>query len=214
MVGVRQRSDRVNEVNLPGVSFQPWRGEYYGVPGLFGIPILIVGESHHGFPHEADDQQFTRSCIQQIEDGTWRHRFFSNIASSFLGGVVSGEPACRLWPSVAFYNYVQDLLPGPGEAPTEAMWSKAHPAFGTVLERLLPACILFVCRRLFDQVKTMYPAAPSLYVDGRERETISVPLPRGDTALSSYILHPTYRGWRRQAPWVRSLVETAGGRIP
>jgi hypothetical protein len=103
-------------MNINNLLFQPWVGKEYGTDSKFEIPILIVGESNY-----TDDQNreqphstFTQRLIDDIIEGRWKHRFFSNIQRTFVENANTQESRSGFWHSVAHHEYIQDWLPSPG----------------------------------------------------------------------------------------------------
>ena len=144
--------------------FEPWIGANYWDGFAGGPRLLILGESHYG------DGPPKRDCTQrytcQYAQGKWNHLFWTGIMQTVLGhpraeidqgvhingdlGIVMNRES--FWHSVAFYNYIQELLPGPGQAPPAPAWRAARPAFEVVLEVLEPQALLIVGRRLWDHI--------------------------------------------------------------
>jgi hypothetical protein len=208
-------------MNINNLLFQPWVGKEYGNKSKFEIPILIVGESNYTKdidgckPHST----FTQRLIDDIIEGRWKHRFFSNIQRTFVENANTRESRSEFWHSVAHHEYIQDWLPAPRVAPDGAMWQKAKPVFQEVLAELKPKCILFVSKRMFDRVQLDFPAdipltineayPPTLKIYNASHTTMKI-----DNALASWICHPTSHsgGFRRPRGVVSPLIEAAGGK--
>lgn len=208
-------------MNINNLLFQPWIGKQYGNESIFKIPILIVGESNYtdDIDKEKPHSTFTHRLIDRIIDGCWKHNFFSNIQRTFVENANTQELKAEFWHSVAHHEYIQDWLPSPGIAPDEEMWQKAKPTFKEVVAELKPKCILFVSKRVYDQVKVDFPAdtpltinenfPPTSKIHNTPHTTLKI-----DNALASWICHPTSRrgGFRRPRGVVSPLVEAAGGK--
>lgn len=207
-------------MTINNLLFQPWIGDRYGNESIFKIPILIVGESNYGVSKGSEqDRTFTHRLINSIIDASWRHNFFSNIQRTFVENANTQESRTEFWHSVAHHEYIQHWLPGPGVAPTEEMWTAAAPIFREVVAELKPKCILFVCKRVFDRILPDFPVSTPLSIDENNLLTLESyksphPIIKIDTALASWIYHPTSHrgGFRRPRGIVSPLIEAAGGR--
>jgi hypothetical protein len=146
---------------MESVVFCPWVGENYRKPqNCFGIRILILGESHYG--NEDDkDAQFTSDVVQRFTQKGERHRFFTILAKVLLSKnrqvELNATELSAVWNSIAFYNYIQDLLPDPRILPKEKMWTEARKPFFNVLEALEPDLLIVAGSRL----KANIPEVPS-----------------------------------------------------
>jgi hypothetical protein len=201
------------DLSINNLLFQPWIGDRYGTESMFKIPILIVGESNYGVSKGSEqDATFTHQLIKSIIKGSWKHNFFSNIQRTFVETANTPELRTEFWHSVAHHEYIQDWLPRPGIAPDEEMWEKAKPIFQEVVIQLKPKCILFVCKRLFDRVSSDFPIFTPLNVDVSIYQSCH-PTVKIDTALASWIYHPTCHrgGFRRPRGIVSPLIKAAGG---
>jgi hypothetical protein len=208
-------------MNINNLLFQPWIGNQYGNESIFEVPILIVGESNYTNckKREEPHSTFTHRLIGSIIEGCRRHNFFSNIQRTFVENANTQTLRSEFWHSVAHHEYIQDWLPSPGVAPDEKMWQEAKPIFQQVVAELKPKCILFVCKRVFDQVKLDFPADSPLTINevysttskiyNTSHTTIKV-----DNALASWIYHPTSPrgGFRRPRGIVSPLIMAAGGK--
>jgi hypothetical protein len=208
-------------MNINNLLFEPWKGNQYGNKNKFEIPILIVGESNYtndikgSEPHST----FTHRLIDGIIEGQWKHNFFSNIQRTFVENANTRELRYEFWHSVAHHEYIQDWLPCPRVAPDAKMWQKAKPIFQEVVAELKPKCILFVSKRVFDQVKLDFPADDSLTINEAYLPTSKIyntphTTIKIENALASWICHPTSHrgGFRRPRGVVSPLIEAAGGK--
>jgi hypothetical protein len=98
------------------------------------------------------------------------------------------------------------MIEHPGLAPSRRAWDEAAAPFRHVVEELEPKCIVFACKRLFNEVRPHYELCAPLNVGTEQRATLTIPHSKG-TAVATFLLHPTYRGFRKQQPWVTALVE-------
>lgn len=187
--------------------FRPWVGERYHSEGR----VLVVGESHHGPARHNDDPHFTSSGIRAVISGSWsKLRYFKNLQRVFAAHLNLDETCkAQFWNGVAFYNYVQEMISRPGIAPSRRALNEAAAPFRHVVEELQPHCILFACKRLFHEVTNHYEIGAPLHKGADKRATLAIPHATG-TAVATYILHPTYRGFRKQQAWVTALVRRGG----
>lgn len=199
------------------VRFLPWVGASYE-KAPWGHRTLIVGESHYGTRAESTDREFSRKLLRRVADGTWSHRFFRNTERLFDGvpaiGPSSPEVATpRFWDAVSFYNYLPTMLTAPKDRPSTEGWSKAREPFQEIIQVLRPQVVLFVCKRVFLAVAAGAVPAPPLATNAGTRDAIWLKHVDGG-ALGSYVLHPSYRGYRKQRAWVDALLHARGSGLP
>lgn len=208
----------VSKDSQKSLLFQPWVGEKYGSDSLFGIPILIVGESNYTDNPEREQPHatFTQRLIQNVTDGCRRHRFFRYVQCAFRDNVTPAE----FWQSVAHHEYIQDWLPSYSVPPSEAMWEKAKPLFQEVVDELQPKCILFIGRGVYDRVSKDFPRSKDLNID--DEESLSVyqsvhPTIQIDNAIGTWIYHSAAwgrkSGFKKPGGVVSKVVQAAGGDI-
>ena len=139
------------------VTFHPWIGRLYGRESRFGVRLLVLGQSHYGQPDEVSEPRtFTREIVR-CYSAQHRHRYFTIIAKVLRGdrGWIEDEERAAIWENIAFYNYIQSLVPAPGIPPTSAQWDAAHTPFMTVLNTLQPDAVLVAGQRLWGQIEQM-----------------------------------------------------------
>ena len=184
------------------VYFLPWIGDNYGAQSRWGKPVLIVGESHYS--SEEKGRQFTRNCVQKHIDG-WDKSFWTNIRYCLGNREISRND---FWHSVAFYNYVQEIVEGHKDRPTAEMWETAKKPFQDVVAQLRPQCIVV----LGKTTTWKHLPTPDRKVKKRlEANGESSPLAYYGNALAGRIHHPS-RGFssRRWRPLVHRLIAEAG----
>lgn len=131
------------------IRFNPWVGSKYASGGFMGRKILVLGESHYDDEDNAKvNKDFTIDTIRE-----WaiqkRGRFFIVVAKAVLGmpaGIyLDDDKKKEFWESVAFYNYIQQLVgDGPRCRPKWELWEPAKEPFLQVLRELKPnICIAF-----------------------------------------------------------------------
>jgi hypothetical protein len=121
--------------SLKHVKFEPSIGKHYGMDSPFGIPVMILGESHYGA--QGETRSFTKYVIKDVKSGKKRHAFFRNVAKAFLVDPRSPSQRKAFWDSVVFYNYVQTSVE-PGTRPAVKTWLAAQEPFLEVLASLEP----------------------------------------------------------------------------
>ena len=136
---------------MPKIQFQPWIGECYHEANLYGLRILLLGESHYGKGDE--DSSFTKRVVRKWGQDN-RHRFFTTIAKFILDqgkdGNLSTEKKREFWENVAFYNYVQEIVAEEAreERPTPGMWKRSEKAYYQVLQELKPDLVVVLGKQL------------------------------------------------------------------
>lgn len=108
---------------LKGVHFIPWVGKDYAADGFRGKRIMALGESHYVAKEMVPNQaHWTCQCVAEQVATDYRFRFWSGIAKSFLGEIPDLAQRRAFWHSIAFYNYVQEIVGDkPRDRPTPAM---------------------------------------------------------------------------------------------
>ncbi len=130
-------------------NYQPWMNtEFFGKQDNFikGVRLLVLGESHY----DADDDEALRPTFTQYVVNKHAKkrgkRFFTNITQLVAGrhhSAISDEERARLWDSIAFYNYVSEIVgSAPRVRPTKAMFERSHVPFVRTLRGVRPDCVL------------------------------------------------------------------------
>lgn len=129
---------------LKGVRFVPWVGKTYQIEGFMGRKVLVLGESHyHSNEEESSEPYWTCLCVAEQVATSYRSRFWTGIAKAFLGKIPDLTQRQTFWQSVAFYNYVQEVVGGgPRIRPTPKMWKSAETGFQSVLDALQPDVVV------------------------------------------------------------------------
>lgn len=138
-------------ISMSKIRFEPWVGKQYYEAKLYGLRILLLGESHYN--EKDQDSTFTRRVVEKCGQGDKRRRFFTITARFILhqgqGGKLSAQQRTAFWDQVAFYNYVQELV---GERarqrPTPDMWKHSKGAYYQVLQDLEPDLVVVLGRQL------------------------------------------------------------------
>ena len=132
------------------IRFQPWIGEHYHEADLYGLRILLLGESHYGKGDE--DSSFTKRVVKKWGQDN-HNRFFTKIAKFILnqgkGGNLSTAKRRAFWEQVAFYNYVQEIVGAKARIrPTREMWKRSQEAYYEVLQHLKPDLVVILGKQL------------------------------------------------------------------
>ena len=133
---------------------QPWIGSKY--ESSDAPKTLILGESHYGDSHikwNYPFEQKTILCIQQQIDNTWKGRFYTRIASTFIGYRPSVIEKGVFWNSVAYHNLITEPLQGARRAPTQEQWNVAIETLPEIIERLEPDYCVTLGFRMWHQLK-------------------------------------------------------------
>ncbi|MDQ1087007.1 hypothetical protein [Siphonobacter sp. SORGH_AS_1065] len=130
------------------VGFLPWVGDKY----FESKPrILILGESHYGQPEDYSND-FTQWVVNEYAvKPANRLRFFTTIANTITGhsGWMEDEKRSEFWHSVAFYNYIQELVgTGARIRPSDEMWVQAQALFFETLTTLKPEIVIVLGKEL------------------------------------------------------------------
>ena len=130
--------------------FEPWIGEKYFTEGLSGVRVLALGESHYG-DLESTNSTFTTEVVREwVYEG--RLAYFTKVAKLLRGigvGIYMPDGLLRdTWDRIAFYNYVQQMLPAPRVRPTDVMWKEAQEIFPFVIDKLQPQLIVVMGKQL------------------------------------------------------------------
>ena len=137
-------------ISMSEVRFEPWVGERYELAELYGLRVLLLGESHYGKGDE--DSFFTRRVVKKWGQEK-RHRFFTIIARFILHqgrkGRLTGAERREFWDKVAFYNYVQEIVGRKARIrPTRDMWKRSEQSFFKVLQDLKPDLVVVLGKQL------------------------------------------------------------------
>ena len=118
------------------VKLHPWVGSGYKDSTR---KILLLGDSHYeyeGEPYSEYTQDIIKYwCFERKQPG----RFFTGIIWVLFGNSENLEDK---FSKVAFYNYVQKLMPASRIRPSKADYEAAQKPFIEVVEKLSPDLIL------------------------------------------------------------------------
>src|SRR5207247_9446606 len=117
-------------------------------------------------------------------------RLFEGIDASF-GPPETKDSRAAFWSRVAFYNFIQEVIKGPGRAPDSDACDRGHTPFHNVMQELQPRCVLFACKRLYMHTIKPHPhfkREADLEVNNTRRSTVTISC-RDTRALGSFIRH-------------------------
>lgn len=180
------------------IRFHPWVGSRYRSGGPWKRRLLVLGESHYS-GNKREPRTLTQDLTLGYIHGRHSHPFWTRTAQ-----VVTGEPVDRLdrsgfWNSVAFHNYVQEIVArSPRRAPTADAWRRSEQPFHEVLRALKPDVILVLGVRLWSWLPDTGRNESPITMDSRERDCYSYPTARGRRAMATFINHPSSFGFRWQ----------------
>ncbi len=176
-------------------NIQPWTGKCYGT-GLCNQRILFLGESHYqNGPADQSTPDDTGYVIRRAmgkETEGRQNPFFTKLRR-----LVSGDDCevTTFWESVAFYNYVQWLVPT-SRRPTQEQWRDSFPYLIEILGELKPTRVLIIGLEMKSWLLSLSTDGRGLFQNGEE---LSFVVPRGNSIPALGIRHLqakgfTYRG--------------------
>ena len=111
--------------------FKPWVGKKYGYRSCFGIPVMVLGESHYDWKGRViPASRVTVEIIREEISGEFKgkkRRFYANIVAAFLGAKPEQEQRAAFWNSV--------LREAVATAQTSVKWNSSGSA---MLRRAAP----------------------------------------------------------------------------
>jgi len=141
--------------------FLPWIGTGYS-DGVNGSRLLVLGESHYSENPANAYPTLTQDIVTRVVAGE-RFPFFTKLGQC-IGGAATGREFT--WQSVAFYNYVQQLVGAHArDRPTEQMWERAMAPFNAVLTKHQPHAILVAGVGTWNSLSRLVPVS-ALVADG------------------------------------------------
>ena len=140
---------------------KPWIGSQYLSGGINGKKILIVGESAYkpgGYPPDYDYSRHTLNLADDAighDEGRsyWnKSRFYTRISRIFGSDPHSYENRKALWNSLAYCNFIPDLLSGPRVNPQAMQWNLAKQTFPEVLSLTSPDVAICFSKRMWVHI--------------------------------------------------------------
>lgn len=151
---------RVHEKRL--LTWFPWVGDNYLSAEK---KILFVGESHYAKKGTGIDQEqykktiadinFTRNavCESHVNNGWSDGRMIAGLHRALFGKDLVGKDLCgrkSLWRTVAFYNFVQNLMGIQTDRPSPNDFRDGWETFLEVVKILKPHAVIFIGVRAMD----------------------------------------------------------------
>ena len=122
----------------------PWVGAGFGKPNAHSLPkrLLLVGESSWSEESDPPDCLITKVVNDYINRGG--HPFLNGMIRAILGLVAKPSQNERrsFYNSVAFYNFIQDVLKRPRVRPTKEQWEYGCEVFPSCLDLLKPSHVV------------------------------------------------------------------------
>ncbi len=175
----------------PGMSqeprYLPWVGDHYCSGGVFGVRLLLLGESMYERPSAPLPSSIVPDMISSILRGQWAHRFYTTTHRT-IGGVYDLR---TFWHSVMFYNFVQcPVGERARQRPSTEAWLGSRAALVSVVDRHKPQAVLVLGKQLWKWLVGLGLVQPT----GEQVGKLAV----GMRADAAYIHHPSSRGFSRQ----------------
>lgn len=127
------------------VKFLPREGKHYD-HSRWGKRVMVLGESHYcANPSEAT-ANITQRVFEYLFDSSCDHEGWMNTYTKFASAL-SGQQENRfsaeaVWDEVLFYNFIQEPMTAPRQAPTKEQRVAAQGAFLEVIEHYCPDLVL------------------------------------------------------------------------
>ena len=173
------------------IHFHPWVGANYGNSSLFGVPFLILGESHYEWKEGVDTPDLTRHLVAEEANDEWSYPYFTRIYKIVIGKEPIAEGRKLFWNSVAYYNYIQQVVGTRArQRPTWQMWQEAREPFIKMLQMIKPRCVLVLGEGLWKNLPRATKVGPILQVYDERRDTRLYKTDADNLALVGRINHP------------------------
>ncbi len=125
---------------MPALIFQPYVGPTYRQSP---VRVLILGESHYGKPIDnLDEAEATRYVVNQWLTRVWAVRYLTTAARLLTGLEARKIDRHQALSPVAFYNFIQAMMPDISVRPTPEQARASWAAFQEVLDDLDPTHVL------------------------------------------------------------------------
>ena len=126
------------------VKFLPRVGKLYD-HSRWGKRVMVLGESHYCDPADATSDM-TQVIFEWMFNPSAKFEYWMNTFTKFASAL-SGQKESRfsseaVWDEVFFYNFIQEPISGPRQAPTEEQRIAAQGAFLEVIEHYRPDLVL------------------------------------------------------------------------
>lgn len=184
---------------MQNVKFLPWIGNNYSL-GILEKRILILGDSHYcANPATEAVPQLTQNIIEDLFDATSLFEPYKNTYTKFeraLSGrkmpLSDKQGKRKVWDDVMFYNYVQEAILGPREAPTQKQFKESEPGFFEVINQHKPHKVIAWGSRLYNNLPRKGHQLPDL-IDSTDKvhEVWAYSLDNGHVAEVIKCTHPS-----------------------
>lgn len=183
---------------MKNIKFLPWVGSNYQ-RGISGKRVLILGDSHYCARLSDATPQLTQNIIEDLFDSSSAFEHYKNTYTKFERSLAGHEidqsdkrGKRKVWNDVMFYNYVQEALSGPREAPSARQFSASEAPFFEVLNHYKPHKIIAWGTRLYNHLPQKGKQLPDL-VDhsNTPHEVWSYTLNNGQTVEVIQCVHPS-----------------------
>lgn len=139
----------MTEYEFKFVKFEPWVREGYSSKKP---RLLILGESHYNCK---DHPGITTEVVEDHLSAN-PLPFFNRIVSVVGDQEIHGTNQQECFEKLAFYNYIQIVLPSANTKPKQDDFKKSEDAFREVLEELKPHKVVALGWRLYFGVKDFW----------------------------------------------------------
>ena len=140
------------------VKYRPYVGTQFGSDGVLGLPFLLLGKKHYNVNMDPDVPEFTDIVVKRHLSGVDRQSYLDLVTRAVIGNNVNEQAEKCFWRSIAFYNYIQDMMDDSSTEPTAESWSNAATPFDEVVRALQPKCILVIGKPLFRRLACDQPS--------------------------------------------------------
>lgn len=181
------------------VKFLPWIGNNY-LNSTSGKRVLILGESHYcKNPATEAVSQITQNVMEDLFNPNGVFEPYKNTYTKFERALQGSEIALsdkhgkrKVWNDVMFYNYVQEAMTGPREAPTSHQFKQSGQAFFEVINQHIPQKIIVWGSRLYNHLPQQgCQLADLIDSTGKAHEVWSYPLTNGQIVEVIKCTHPS-----------------------
>lgn len=159
--------------------------------------LLIVGESHYGEPDE-DPAESTRRVVANWTDGTWAVRYLMIAARILTGRPRHLVDRAASVHDIAFYNFVQTMMPDRSIRPTWKQAEDSGPAFCEVLRLLDPTHLLVTGNLPWHGLVTIFGLGGVREFGGRSVPFMLLPTPSGQ----AYAIKTAHFSYASADEWI------------
>lgn len=209
---------------MKNIKFNPWVGADYFSGGLFGIRIMVLGESHYcgelckgcETDFKSRCSGFTTNVVRAYLDTANEREGWMSTYLKFERSLVNHEtvPAesSGIWNSLLFYNFLQLAMQGPRQAGTAQQYRDAAQPFFEVLDKYQPDLLIVWGKRLWGNLPgERWKDGEEKNVDGRDVDNGYYMLSGGKTVRVVCVYHPSVGySWDY---WYKAITVIAGDNL-